>query len=337
MALTEVPYPVIFDPQTLQTIGRFEYRDEVQGQISIAHPHLDFQRREVISYVTQLSLKSTYHVYRMSTNSSQRQIIASVPVQEAAYMHTFGLTENFVILVEFPLFFNPLKMALSLKSVAENFEWKPERGTRFLIINRHDGSVVTAHAQAFFAFHHVNAFEQGNEIMLDIPAYLAQAIIDGFFLSELRNATDRVVTGGELRRYRILVDGSSVAYEVISDTPIELPRINYRRCNTQPYRFAYGVSNQQPHNFNDSLVKVNVQQGTTKIWRESGCYPGEPIFAATPNATNEDEGVILSVVVDTHKSSSFLLVLDAQSFTEIARAEIPHLIPFHFHGQYFHL
>jgi beta,beta-carotene 9',10'-dioxygenase len=336
VALTESPFPIIFDPKTLQTIDRFQYKDDVQGQITIAHPHFDFQRRELISYITQLSLKSIYHVYRMSANSNQRQLIASIPVQEAAYMHTFGLTENFVILVEFPLFFNLLSMAAGTKTPAESLEWKPERGTRFVIINRHDGSVVTAHDdQAFFTFHHVNAFEQGNEILLDMPVYPDKSLIDGFYLSELRNATDRVITGGELRRYRIPLNGSSVTHEVISDVPIELPRINYRRCNGQPYQFAYGNSNQQPHNFNDSLVKIDVQQGTSKIWQEAGCYPGEPVFAAAPHTGAEDEGVLLSVVADTQKPSSFLLVLDAQSFTEIARAEIPHLIPFHFHGQYF--
>ena len=32
---------------------------------------------------------------------------------------------------------------------------------------------------------------------------------------------------------------------------------------------------------------------------------------------------------------SFLLVLDAATLAEIARAETPHAIPFHFHGNYF--
>jgi carotenoid cleavage dioxygenase-like enzyme len=35
------------------------------------------------------------------------------------------------------------------------------------------------------------------------------------------------------------------------------------------------------------------------------------------------------------KDRSFLLVLDAATLQEIARAETPHAIPFHFHGNYF--
>jgi beta,beta-carotene 9',10'-dioxygenase len=62
---------------------------------------------------------------------------------------------------------------------------------------------------------------------------------------------------------------------------------------------------------------------------------GEPVFVAVPGATTEDEGVILSVVLNGNKGNSFMLVLDAGSFAEIARAEVPHHIPFGFHGQHF--
>ena len=54
-----------------------------------------------------------------------------------------------------------------------------------------------------------------------------------------------------------------------------------------------------------------------------------------PGTEAEDAGVVLSVVLDVNAGRSFLLVLDAGSFEEIARAEAPHHIPFGFHGQYF--
>jgi carotenoid cleavage dioxygenase-like enzyme len=59
------------------------------------------------------------------------------------------------------------------------------------------------------------------------------------------------------------------------------------------------------------------------------------VFVASPSAQNEDEGVLLSVVLDIGKERSFLLVLDAASLNEVARATAPHAIPFHFHGNYF--
>ena len=69
-------------------------------------------------------------------------------------------------------------------------------------------------------------------------------------------------------------------------------------------------------------------------WHEDGCYPGEPILVREPGNDAEDGGVVLSVVLDARAGRSFLLVLDAESLGELARAEAPHHIPFGFHGQY---
>ena len=59
---------------------------------------------------------------------------------------------------------------------------------------------------------------------------------------------------------------------------------------------------------------------------------------AHPDAEHEDDGVLLSVVLDarseTRQPRSFLLVLDAADLSELARAHAPHHIPFGFHGQF---
>ncbi len=80
------------------------------------------------------------------------------------------------------------------------------------------------------------------------------------------------------------------------------------------------------------LPRINYDSRT---WCEEDCYPGEPVFVPAPNVQNEDAGVMLSVVLDAAAGASFLLVLDAPSFVEVARAWVPHHIPFGFHGQYF--
>jgi beta,beta-carotene 9',10'-dioxygenase len=55
---------------------------------------------------------------------------------------------------------------------------------------------------------------------------------------------------------------------------------------------------------------------------------------ARPGAEREDDGVLLSVVLDASAGTSFMLVLAAADLGEIARAEVPHHIPFGFHGQF---
>jgi carotenoid cleavage dioxygenase-like enzyme len=82
------------------------------------------------------------------------------------------------------------------------------------------------------------------------------------------------------------------------------------------------------------VVKVDVRERRARVWFEDGCYPGEPVFVPAPGAKGEDDGVVLSVVLDANRSTSFLLILAAGSFEEAARAEVPHHIPFGFHGQF---
>ena len=139
----------------------------------------------------------------------------------------------------------------------------------------------------------------------------------------------------ELRRYR-LRPGGSASHEVLTIEPLELPRINYDAHNGHDYSYVYGIGqDRDAKSWPDRLVKVDVRDGSVRTWREDGCYPGEPVFVPAPNGQGEDSGVILSVVLDVAAGTSFLLVLDAGSFTEVARARVPHHIPFGFHGQHF--
>ena len=118
---------------------------------------------------------------------------------------------------------------------------------------------------------------------------------------------------------------------MLAETPFELGRINYGRCNERPYRYAWGVA-ASPGNWIDEIVKVDVADRSHIGWKEPAAFPGEPVFVAEPGAEAEDAGVVLSVVLDSERGTSYLLVLDAADLSEIARATVPHHIPFNFHG-----
>jgi carotenoid cleavage dioxygenase-like enzyme len=121
---------------------------------------------------------------------------------------------------------------------------------------------------------------------------------------------------------------------VLLDRSIELPRIDYSRANARPYRVMYAAA-ARGDDWLDELVKFDVEARELQTWHEDGCYPGEPVFVGRPGREREDDGVVLSVVFDGAENRSFLLVLDARSFTELARAQAPHHVPFSFHGQFF--
>jgi carotenoid cleavage dioxygenase-like enzyme len=240
------------------------------------------------------------------------------------------------VLVEFPLTVSALELKFSGKPFIQNYRWQPERGLKFHVVEKESGrEVATATGEAVFAFHHVNAFEQGDGLVIDMIAYPNAAIIDQLYLARLR-AGAPLTTTGKLTRFELkLGGGGAVTRRELAPIAMELPRINYEVCAGKPYRYVWGTGIQLSGDFLDSIVKIDAETGDVARWYAQGLYPGEPVFVPTPNATAEDDGVLLSVVLDIDNDVSFLLVLDAATLDELARAEAPHAIPFHFHGNYF--
>jgi beta,beta-carotene 9',10'-dioxygenase len=334
VAYTETRMPIRFDPDTLNTLGEYDYDEQIKGSVSIAHPHLDHARGRHYTYLLEFGRKSKYHLLGIDQATGQEAVVATLPAERPAYIHSFGMSERYLVLAEFPLVVNPLRLKFSGKPFIRNYRWEPDRGVRFHIVDKESGQVVrTARSRAVFAFHHVNAFEEGDEVVVDIVAFPDSGVIDQVYLGRLRSA-EPVTFTGKLTRFRIGSSGD-VSDERLSEAPIEFPRINYRCSAGRRYRYVYGAGNKVRGNFIDNLVKLDLERNATSSWCEKGCYPGEPVFVSGPEAANEDDGVILSVVLDTKKAASFLLILDASSFRELARAEVSHHIPFGFHGNYF--
>jgi retinal pigment epithelial membrane protein len=101
-------------------------------------------------------------IFSMAREGERTRLVGTVSIDRPAYMHSFGISERYIILVEFPLVINPLKLLLSGKPFIKNYKWEPERGTRFWVISQDDGEIVAiSEGEACFAFFHVNAFEQG--------------------------------------------------------------------------------------------------------------------------------------------------------------------------------
>jgi beta,beta-carotene 9',10'-dioxygenase len=202
--------------------------------------------------------------------------------------------------------------------------------------SRSTGHLVrTARTDALFAFHHVNAFEIADGLAVDVIVYPDATIIDQLYLARLR-AGAPVDATGILTRFRVPLSGDEpVTHRTLAPATLELPRINYAACAGRPYRYVWGTGVQVQGDFLDSVAKIDTETGSVTHWYENGLYPGEPVFVPAPSGQVEDDGVLLSVVLDIDKDRSFLLVLDAATLEEKARAEVPHAIPFHFHGNYF--
>jgi carotenoid cleavage dioxygenase-like enzyme len=336
VALTETTLPVRFDAETLETLGHYAASADVGGMVSIAHPHYDAARACRFSYVVDFGRKSHYRLFAIPDDGSPERVVAEMPVDKPAYMHSFAMTERYLVLTEFPLVVDPLRLMLSVAPFIRNYRWTPQRGLRFHVFDKDSGAlVVSSVADAAFAFHHVNAYEEGSDLVIDVITYDDAGIIDELYLSHLR-AGEAMNATGRLTRCIVSIDSAEPTEVVaLADEMIELPRIDYDRCAGRPYRYVWGVGRTSGGAFLDSIVRLDVTSRASRTWYAEGCYPGEPVFVAEPGANEEGQGVLLSVVLDARRGTSFLLVLNAHSLAEIARAECPHHIPFSFHGNYF--
>lgn len=343
VALTEVPLPVRFDPHTLETLGVLDFQDALPKDKcwESAHPHPNLQKKETVNYLIQFGRKSFYTLYGIPDGTTERRIIADLPVQEPSYMHSFAVTENYIILTEYPFTVNPMDLMLAHKPFIANFKWRPEQGTQFTVVNRNDGTVVGRYrTKPFFAFHHANAFEDGDMLNLDIVCYADANVISGIA------DHDRSTTGSQrnedkfptwLERFSLALPTGKITSEVLLKEPMEMPRIN-PAFDGKPYRFVYvaDVRDKTASGKTRALYKIDTSTKQALKWTEEGCFPGEPVFVAAPGATKEDEGVVLALV-NRGRTETFLLVLDGTNFKEMGRAIVTHVIPDGLHGQYYNL
>ncbi|MFZ5519160.1 MAG: carotenoid oxygenase family protein [Candidatus Zhuqueibacterota bacterium] len=337
LALGETSEQIQFDPHTLDVLGTFHYEEKYKQHITTVHPQFDFNSNTVYQLVTRFGRVSHYRFVQIDA-SGRIRVTGEMPVSKPAYMHSFGLSPRYIILTEFPLVVQPLSLLFQVRPFIENFKWKPNKGTTFTVMDRATGKIVLKlKSDAFFAFHHVNAFESGDELLVDINAYADAEVIHAFYLDKLKDERSEIPFG-DLRRYRIDLKSKKITHELLSEENLELSNYDYRRFTMNGnYRYVYGVSlnRKKRSGFYNQLVKIDVKTGASTAWYDRDSYPGEPIFVGRPGRTNEDDGVVLSVILSETSGTSSLLVLDAASFTEMARVQVPHPILFGYHGAYF--
>lgn len=263
---------------------------------------------------------------------------------------------------------------LTGKSIGDGFFWDPKLNTIFHLIHKQTGEVSSIKylAKPLSTFHQINAYEENDFLILDLCASDDGQAINNFKIQNLRKsgeALDEVYNSlcRVFPRRFVLplnVDDKTPFNQNLNNRPdsaatsiriaknkvfcthedlhgedlhlyggLEFPQINYSKYNTKPYRYFYGCGFR--HLVGDSLIKMDLRGNHMKVWEQPGVYPSEPVFVPSPNATEEDDGVVLSVVITLNKDeSTFLLVLDAKTFEELGRAVVPVSIPYGFHGTF---
>lgn len=338
-ATTESVGLVEFDPKSLETMEVFKFEDDLHGKITTAHPYVNDD--EYVNFDIVPGRINHYHYYKVNLQTMERREIGVIETQFLSYTHDFSVTDRYIIHVECPLVAFPASLPLRFGffSYAKCYKWKPNLGTKFTVMDRVSGEVVSVvKTDAFLSLHHVNAFEDGGNIFVDLVAFDDDSVIEGLYIDKMVAQDVRHISSdARVVRYSINIEKNEVSSHKISDCYVELPTINRKKYGDRDYQYIYGVgiNSENMNEFDNAIVKVSTKSSECLYWYESGSFPGEPFFIAKPEATEEDEGVLLTIVSNPDLGQSYVLIVDAKSMNEVSRIALPHLLPLGFHGNFY--
>ena len=337
LALWEAAEPYSLNPQTLETLGN-EYFNGVlsKGEAFSAHPRID-PNGTLVNFAIKPGLSTTITIFELNTNgeitSKQNH---SVP--GFCFIHDFVITENYCIFFQNPVDFNPIPFALGISSAAQCIKFQKNQPTRIIIIPRktQTENVKVLETQAGFIFHHVNAFELRNEIIIDSICY--ESLTEVKPNSDYRKTDFDTNSPPQLWRFNLNLSENKVQNQLIDPRPTEFPTIHPNYMG-KSYRYLYSAAAHQS-TVNaplQAIFKVDLESGTKQLWSAAPRgFVGEPIFVPRANSQQEDDGWIIFVVYNAENHRSEIVILDGQNLEKgrIAKLHLKHHIPYGLHGSF---
>jgi len=283
-------------------------------------------------------------------------------------IHSFAVTDSYAILCIWPLTIQPLSMITSSDFAGISaMDWLGDsRNTTLMVFDLasedQDAEPLTMEIPAMYANHHINAWEEGDAITMDLVSYEDASFLTdlhGFGnLEVMKNSTARNALKAlepTLTRYSVdlhLGDATVTKIPIYDDATGlvvngEMPRFN-DEYHGAGYCYYYAMTGLAGDEISTArLSKVDLCNGTripssipptsarAISWYIEGLYPAEPIFVPRPGATDEDDGVVLVVALDGARELSSIVVINASDMTTIAVSDTPVVAPYDVHGQFF--
>jgi carotenoid cleavage dioxygenase-like enzyme len=311
LALVEssLPYEITSD---LKTLGAYDFGGKLVDSMT-AHPKICPTTGELhfFGYGNIFAPHVTYH--RADANG-ELTINRPVDVPALTMMHDFAMTAGHVIFMDLPIVFN---LDIAIKGEADMpYRWDDNYGARLGVLRRDDpfGEIRWFEIDPCYVFHVVNAYDNGNSIVLQAVRY-----------PELWRDNGAFEVDGVMWRWTIDLAAGTVEERQLDDRGVEFPRIDDRLAGL-PARYAVAVGD-------GNLVRYDLETAAAQEHRFGG-EPGEAVYV--PSAAGELEGWYLSYVYDPARNGSDLVIIDASDFTgePVARVRLPQRVPHGFHGNW---
>lgn len=325
LALWEGGPPTEVRVPELETVGLHTYGGKLRHAFT-AHPKVDPVTGEMLLF--GYSALSPFIHYSIVNPAGQLASTTRIKLRRPVMMHDFAVTEHYSIFMDLPAEFQMESSSTQRMMLRFN----RERGSRFGIMPRHGNNdqVRWFESPSCFVFHTVNAYEDGDQVVLlacrspDYPEMLQ--IKDS---KQADNLDPMSAGGAALYRWRFNLKTGQTQEEPLDDVASELPRIDERRLG-RPTRFTYTMDVRSGR-----LIKYDLERGSSSYHDfGAGRTGGEGVFVPRSSTSAEDDGWLITYVFDAADQRSEMVVIASQDFSAppVARVKIPARIPFGFHG-----
>ncbi|GAB1603447.1 retinal Mueller cells isomerohydrolase-like [Argonauta hians] len=300
------------------------------------------------------------------------RIVGSVPSRWKtyySYSHSFGMSENYFTILEQNLCISLFKAAIYSflgNSHMDYFSMLDKEEVQFSILKKTDGERLKTvfRSENLFCFHFINSFEEKDQLVVDLSGYKDSSILQELLTSSLEKEKQLIEGKAFFMRFvlplnvdeatpigenLVTLEGSKatavkredgtilLTCDYLNDDPtdldsriaIELPTVNPQYVG-RPYHYTYGTE------LKETITKVDTIKRTKTVYVDPKKNSlGEPIFVPSPDAKNEDDGVLLVPVISIDVNSPcYLTILNASTMEVMANCEVPTstVIPTSFHG-----
>jgi carotenoid cleavage dioxygenase len=332
LALEEGHLPHELDPATLETRGVESFRGILNGRFT-AHPKTDPATGELLffGYAADGPMTATMNWGTVQPDGRIGRL-EHFAVPYCAMVHDVAVTARHIL---FPLM--PLTGSLwRAVTRGQPFAWEPERGGHVGLMRR-EGGVATLRwfrAESCYVFHVLNAWDEGDRIVADVMQYEAPP----FFPAADGRPMDEASQAAHLVRWTLdpAAGTDALSVQLLDEAEGEFPRIDERRTGL-PNRHGAYLAGRSESGFFHRLVWRDMATGAaTQFAVPPADALSEAVFVPRKASAPEGDGWLLSIAWRGEERRSDLLVLDTAAIADgpVATVQLPHRIPFGFHGNW---
>ena len=328
-ALGDTPQSILIDPTTLATIRTRRWVHRHNCCASSPHPVFDRLTGERFD-LSLCNGDPAGYVVSVTSPEGMKRRLCTLPSSRLGYMHSFSVTSRWIVLVEGPFTAYPRSLSSSRRPYLRNYVWDAGRGSRIMVVDRRTGTLkMTLPMRPLFALHHINAWDEGDQILVDLAAYADPSILDSLAFDHGE------VPAGHFPAplpTRLVID---LGHKQVLCSPLKCPPEEFctidARFSMRPHTILFAAGPTRTGEPINRLCRSDLTTGRFIEWSSDNCLPGAPTLVPARADGPEGEGWLLTIVLDVLAKRSFFLILDAVTMTEQARAWLPYALPFGLH------